>query len=94
MTWSPPSPRASSPASTTPFQKILISVRPGFLAVKVNTPLGIAPSVIGMFMAARIEQRIESLKERQTSLVEEWGPGVAGKEDDASNQDQASAASE
>ena len=33
----------------------------------------VAPSIVAMFMAARIEQRIERLKERQTELVEDWG---------------------
>lgn len=42
----------------------------------------VAPNIVAMFMAARIEQRIERLKERQTELVEEWGPGVSGNEDD------------
>lgn len=42
----------------------------------------VAPNIVAMFMAARIEQRIERLKNRQTELVEEWGPGVSGNEDD------------
>ena len=42
----------------------------------------VAPNIVAMFMAARIEQRIERLKSRQTELVEEWGPGVSGTEDD------------
>ncbi len=40
----------------------------------------VAPSIVAMFMAARIEQLIERLKSRQTELVEEWGPGVSGNE--------------
>jgi hypothetical protein len=47
----------------------------------------VAPNIVAMFMAARIEQRIERLKSRQTELVEEWGPGVSGsEEDDAGGQ--------
>ena len=42
----------------------------------------VAPNIVALFMAARIEQRIERLKNRQTALVEEWGPGVSGNEDD------------
>jgi len=42
----------------------------------------VAPNLVSMVMAARIEQRIERLKNRQTELVEEWGPGVAGNEDE------------
>lgn len=42
----------------------------------------VAPGIVAMFMAARIEQRIGSLKRRQRELVEEWGPGVAGSDDD------------
>ena len=38
----------------------------------------VAPGVVAMGMAMRIEQRIVQLKRRQTELVEEWGPGVAG----------------
>jgi hypothetical protein len=46
----------------------------------------VAPNIVAMFMAARIEQRIERLKHRQTDLVEEWGPGVSGSEDDEGNE--------
>jgi hypothetical protein len=44
----------------------------------------VAPNIVAMFMAARIEQRIEKLKNRQVELVEEWGPGVSGNEDEDS----------
>jgi hypothetical protein len=40
----------------------------------------VAPNIVAMFMAARIEQRIDRLRDRQTELVEEWGPGVSGSE--------------
>ena len=42
----------------------------------------VAPSIVSMVMAARIEQRIERLENRQTELIEEWGPGVAGSEEE------------
>ena len=38
----------------------------------------VAPGVVAMALAMRIEQRISSLRRRQRDLVEEWGPGVAG----------------
>ena len=41
----------------------------------------VAPSIVSMVMAARIEQRIEQLENRQNELVEEWGPSVAGNEE-------------
>lgn len=40
----------------------------------------VAPGIVAMIMATRIEQRIEKLKSRQIELVEEWGPGVSGDE--------------
>jgi Na+/proline symporter len=43
----------------------------------------VAPSIVAMYMAARIEQRIASLRRRQRELVEEWGPGVAGSSSEA-----------
>ena len=46
----------------------------------------VAPSIVGMFIGMRTEQRIQRLRRRQRDLVEEWGPGVAGgrrDEDDA-----------
>lgn len=46
----------------------------------------VAPNIVALFMAARIEQRIEKLKNRQTELVEEWGPGVSGNEEDAASE--------
>ena len=41
----------------------------------------IAPSVVAMFLSARIEMSVERLKKRQTKLIEEWGNGVSGNED-------------
>jgi 1,4-dihydroxy-2-naphthoate octaprenyltransferase len=41
----------------------------------------IAPSVVAMFLSARIEMSVDRLKKRQTKLVEEWGNGVSGNED-------------
>jgi len=38
----------------------------------------LAPGVVSMGIAMRIEQRIGRLRRRQRELVEEWGPGVAG----------------
>ena len=38
----------------------------------------VAPGIVGMFIGIRTEQRIERLRRRQRELVEEWGPGVAG----------------
>ncbi|MBO6562005.1 MAG: hypothetical protein JJ959_15775 [Nisaea sp.] len=42
----------------------------------------IAPGIVSMGIAMRIEQRISRLRRRQRELVEEWGPGVAGALDD------------
>jgi hypothetical protein len=42
----------------------------------------VAPNIVAMFIATRIEQRIEKLKTRQTALEEEWGSDVSGNEED------------
>ncbi|MEQ8335522.1 hypothetical protein [Nisaea sp.] len=46
----------------------------------------LAPGVVSMGIAMRIEQRIARLRRRQRELVEEWGPGVAGALDDTDSQ--------
>ena len=38
----------------------------------------IAPSVVAMFLSARIEISVDRLKRRQNKLIEEWGDGVSG----------------
>ena len=38
----------------------------------------IAPSIVSIFLQARIELSVERLKKRQVRLVEEWGDGVSG----------------
>ena len=38
----------------------------------------IAPSIVSIFLQARIELSVERLKKRQIRLVEEWGDGVSG----------------
>ena len=38
----------------------------------------IAPSVVAMFLSARIELSVDRLKRRQNKLIEEWGDGVSG----------------
>lgn len=43
----------------------------------------IAPGIVSMGIAMRIEQRISRLRRRQRELVEEWGPGVAGALDES-----------
>ncbi|MEO9900603.1 hypothetical protein [Nisaea sp.] len=47
----------------------------------------LAPGVVSMGIAMRIEQRIGRLRRRQRELVEEWGPGVAGTLDNSEPQD-------
>ena len=44
----------------------------------------IAPSIVSIFLQARIELSVERLKKRQVRLIEEWGEGVSG--DRRSNQ--------
>ena len=44
----------------------------------------IAPSIVSIFLQARIELSVERLKKRQVRLIEEWGDGVSG--DRKSNQ--------
>jgi hypothetical protein len=39
----------------------------------------IAPNVVAVYLAMRLEQRIHSLGKRQRQLVEQWGPRVAGE---------------
>ena len=41
----------------------------------------IAPSVVAMFLSARIEISVDRLKRRQSKLIEEWGDGVSGNTD-------------
>ena len=41
----------------------------------------IAPSVVAMFLSARIELSVDRLKRRQNKLIEEWGEGVSGNND-------------
>jgi cytidylate kinase len=41
----------------------------------------IAPSVVGIFLSARIELSVDRLKKRQSKLIEEWGDGVSGNTD-------------
>jgi hypothetical protein len=41
----------------------------------------IAPSVVAMFLSARIELSVDRLKRRQNKLIEEWGDGVSGNND-------------
>ena len=38
----------------------------------------VAPSIVSIFLQARIELSVERLKKRQVRLVEEWGEGVSG----------------
>ena len=38
----------------------------------------IAPSVVAMFLSARIELSVDRLKRRQNKLIEEWGDDVSG----------------
>ena len=38
----------------------------------------IAPSIVSIFLQARIELSVERLKKRQVRLIEEWGDGVSG----------------
>ena len=38
----------------------------------------VAPSLVSIFLQARIELSVDRLKKRQTKLVEEWGEGVSG----------------
>ncbi|UUX49053.1 hypothetical protein NUH88_16810 [Nisaea acidiphila] len=45
----------------------------------------IAPGIVSMGIAMRIEQRIGRLRKRQRELVEEWGPGVAGALDETAH---------
>lgn len=47
----------------------------------------IAPGIVSMGIAMRIEQRIGRLRRRQRELVEEWGPGVAGALDDSEKRE-------
>ena len=44
----------------------------------------VAPSIVSIFLQARIELSVERLKKRQVRLIEEWGEGVSG--DRKSNQ--------
>lgn len=46
----------------------------------------VAPGIVSMFIAMRVEQRISRLRRRQRDLVEEWGPGVAGALDDKNSE--------
>ena len=41
----------------------------------------IAPSIVAMFLSARIELSVDRLKRRQAKLIEEWGYGVSGNTD-------------
>jgi hypothetical protein len=41
----------------------------------------IAPSIVAMFLSARIELSVDRLKRRQSKLIEEWGEGVSGNND-------------
>ena len=41
----------------------------------------VAPSVVAMFLSARIELSVDRLKRRQNKLIEEWGDGVSGNND-------------
>jgi len=47
----------------------------------------LAPGVVSMGIAMRIEQRIGRLRRRQRELVEEWGPGAAGALDNSAPRD-------
>ena len=47
----------------------------------------IAPSIVAMFLSARIELSVDRLKRRQTKLIEEWGDGVSGNRDTRSDTD-------
>ena len=38
----------------------------------------VAPSIVSIFLQARIELSVERLKKRQARLIEEWGEGVSG----------------
>ena len=38
----------------------------------------VAPSIVSIFLQARIELSVERLKKRQARLIEEWGDGVSG----------------
>ena len=38
----------------------------------------VAPSIVSIFLQARIELSVERLKKRQVRLIEEWGDGVSG----------------
>ena len=38
----------------------------------------VAPSIVAMFLTARIELSVDRLKKRQAKLTEEWGDGVSG----------------
>jgi hypothetical protein len=40
----------------------------------------VTPGIIALFLKVQIERRIEKLKQYQTELIEEWGPGIAKKE--------------
>ena len=57
----------------------------------------IAPSIVSIFLQARIELSVERLKKRQVRLIEEWGDGVSGdrktnqKNDGPVNNEQESA---
>ena len=54
----------------------------------------IAPSIVSIFLQARIELSVERLKKRQVRLIEEWGDGVSGdrkskqKDDGSVNNEQ------
>jgi hypothetical protein len=47
----------------------------------------IAPSVVAMFLSARIELSVDRLKRRQNKLIEEWGDGVSGNNDTRSTKE-------
>jgi len=38
----------------------------------------VAPSLVSLFLGARIEMSADRLKKRQEKLIEEWGEGVSG----------------
>ena len=44
----------------------------------------IAPSVVAMFLSARIELSVDRLKKQQNKLIKEWGDGVSGNNDNKS----------
>ena len=54
----------------------------------------VAPSIVSIFLQARIELSVERLKKRQVRLIEEWGDGVSGdrkakrKDDGSVNNEQ------